>query len=108
MTWDDALYGFMQKHQFDMGQHHFEAMYDYPWDGFSIPGLWSYRGFIWAKYEGAYPTPEEVGLAADHDFFNPDVVCVVERRKYGGKLVSREQWHHGKKMRPGHRLWRDL
>lgn len=105
MNWDEALRKFMSKHWDAMGQREFEAMYGYPWDGFSIAGLWSYRGAIWVRYEGCYPKPEDVGLEPDHWFFNPDVVCLSETRKQGGEVIKREQRHHGRKMKPTHRLY---
>ena len=106
MDWDTALKAFMKDRWDKLGPREFEAMYDYPWYGFSIAGLWSYRGKIWAKYAGGYPTPEEVGLPADHDFFDPDYVCYSECKKADGTVVNQEWHHHGIKMRPTHRLWK--
>jgi hypothetical protein len=105
MDWDTALQGFMQKHRNELGQRQFECMYDYPWYGFSISGLWSYRGAIWKKYEGKMPTPEEVGLPADHSFFDPNYVCYSRSWDSNGVLRNEEWHHHGSKMRPTHRLW---
>ena len=105
MDWDTALQGFHKKHGMDMGQRHHEAMYGYPFFGFSVSGLWSYRGYIWKKYEGKYPTPEEVGLPADHDFFNPDVIDYSESVNAYGEVVNQEWRHHGLLMKPTHRLW---
>lgn len=105
MDWDTALKNFMAKHWSEMGQSQFEAMYDYPWYGFSIAGLWSYRGYIWKKYEGKYPTPEEVGLPADHTFFDPDYVCYSRTIDASGVIRNEEWHHHGRLMRPSHRLW---
>ena len=105
MDWASALSAFMKDHWSDMGQREFEAMYGYPWDHFSISGLWSYRGKIWAKYAGSYPKPSEVGLEASHDFFNPDYVCHERWRNADGKILKEAWYHHGRKMKPTHRLW---
>ena len=105
MDWDTALQNFSNKHLGQMGQRQWEAMYSYPWYGFSQDGLWSYRGYIWKKHEGKYPTPEEVGLPADHAFFDPDYVCHSVRKNADQKVVAEEWHHHGVKMRPTHRLW---
>ena len=106
MDWETALKEFMKDRWDKLGQREFEAMYDYPWYGFSIGGLWSYRGKIWKKYAGQMPTPEEVGLEADHAFFDPDYVCYSEMKKFDGTVVNQEWHHHGVKMRPSHRLWK--
>ena len=66
----------------------------------SVAGMWSYRGAQWKKCTGAYPKPEEVGLAPDHDFFNPDVVCTSWTQYRNGKKSRREYFHHGRKLKP--------
>ena len=76
------------------------------WDQrMSIAGLWSYRGKLWARCTGSYPTPEEVGLPADHDFFNPDVVCSSQQMHWSGTKTPMEYFHHGRRLKPGHRLY---
>ena len=106
MKWQDALQLFLQKHWKDMGQRHFLVMTEYKEDHMSIPGLWSYRGWIWAKYEGRYPTPEEVGLPSGHSFFDPDVVCTTTIHYSNGRPPKTENYYRGRKLKPGHRLWR--
>ena len=71
----------------------------------SVAGLWSYRGFLWKKYAGKYPTPEEVGLAPDHWFFDADFVDTAMTYDYNGKLKKVEHFHRGKKIKPSHRLY---
>ena len=70
----------------------------------SQAGMWSYRGAMWKKVTGSYPSPEEVGLDADHDFFNPNVVCSSQTTYRSGKKDPREYFHHGKKLKPSDKL----
>ena len=70
-----------------------------------IGHLWSYRGRIWKKYEGSYPTPEEVGLEPDHPFFNPDHVSVGETRDASGRLLKVTVLWRGRRIKPGHRFY---
>ena len=71
----------------------------------SVYGLWSYRGYLWKKYAGKYPTPEEVGLPANHTFFDPDFVDMSKTIGYDGVVKKVEYFHLGRKMKPTHRLW---
>ena len=86
------------------------ANWDYQGASFSwsIDHLWSYRGRLWEKYTGSYPKPEEVGLPADHPFFDPDHVCVGETRDYNGKLLGRTVFYRGRRIKPGHRMFPSL
>lgn len=71
----------------------------------SIAGLWSYRGKLWKKYAGSLPTPEEMELPPDHPFFDPDVVCESQVMYRSGKKGPKEYRHHGRLLKPGHRLY---
>ena len=71
----------------------------------SIYGLWAYRGFLWKKYAGEYPSPEEVGLPANHSFFNADFVDEQRTIDSSGKVKSVEYFHLGRKLKPTHRLY---
>ena len=71
----------------------------------SIAGLWSYRGHLWKKYAGAYPTPDEVGMSADDSFFDPDYVDHSRTFNRDGELLDETWFHRGRKLKPTHRLW---
>lgn len=105
MKWQDAKARFLEKHWKEMGDRHFRVMTEYKEHNLSIPGLWSYRGWIWNKYEGRYPTPDEVGLPDGHSFFDPDVVCTCITHFSNGRLPKTEHYHRGRKLKPGHRLY---
>ena len=105
MDWATALQGFYEKHGRNLSLQESEVMHGYPWGRLSIAGLWSWRGKIWAKYAGGYPTPEEMGMDADHTFFNPDYVCHGTTRNSDGKILKEEFTHHGRVIKPTHRLW---
>ena len=71
----------------------------------SVYGVWAYRGYLWKKYAGKYPKPEEVGLPENHVFFDPDFVDMSTTMGYDGEVKEVEYFHMGRKMRPTHRLW---
>ena len=53
----------------------------------------------------AHNVPEEMGMDADHTFFNPDYVCHGTTRNSDGKILKEEFTHHGRVIKPTHRLW---
>ena len=71
----------------------------------SMAGLWSYRGKLWKKYAGSYPYPKDVDMEPKHPFFDPDVVCHIQTIGSSGKVLSEEWRHHGRKLKPGDRLY---
>ena len=106
MDWSTAQAIFRKDHYRKLSWEEM-VRWDYQaWDQrMSIAGLWSYRGKLWKRCTGSYPTPEEVGLPADHDFFNPDVVCFSQVTYRDGRKKPPEYHHHGRKLKPGHRLY---
>ena len=106
MNWSEAELKFMSEHAHKLSSLvHMKWEYK-AWDQkMSMGCLWSYRGMIWKKCTGSYPTPEEVGLDPDHDFFNPDVICSSQWHKRNGDKGPMEFFHHGRKMKPTHRLY---
>ena len=106
MNWQTAQAIFRKEHYRKLSWDEM-IKWDYQaWDQkMSIAGLWSYRGKLWARCAGAYPSPEEVGLPADHDFFNPDVVCSSRWIKRDGTKGPWQYHHHGRRLKPGHRLY---
>lgn len=106
MTWGEAVEGFMKRHWKQMSCKESEVMTSYPWDNLSIAGLWSWRGKIWAKYEGGYPEPSAIGLPADDTFFDKDYICMSTRRDPNGKVLNVSWWHHGRRLTERSRLWK--
>lgn len=80
---------------------------DYQGLDMSIAALWSWRGVQCKKYLGFYPKPEEIGLAADHAFYDADLVDISMMRDSSGKAVKVFCTHHGRKIRRTERLWKE-
>ena len=109
MDWATAEANFWNRRWREMGSQEMDN-WDYKGasSDWSIAHLWSYRGRLWKKYEGSYPKPEEVGLPANHPFFDPDHVCVGESYDCNGKLLGRTVRWRGRKIKPGHRMFPSL
>ena len=105
MTWGEAVEGFMERHWKKMSAKEAYVMRDYPWENLSIAGLWSWRGKIWAKYEGGYPEPSAVGLPADDTFFDKDYVCFSQTFDAEMNLCKQAWYHHGRRLTERSRLW---
>ena len=106
MEWAQALEGFLKRHGQKVKPKEGYVMTDYPWENLSVPGLWSWRGAIWAKYEGRYPDPSAVGLDANHWFFDKDYVCLGVTRDYAQNVLSVTWHHHGRRLTERSRLWK--
>ena len=105
MNWGEALAGFLERHGKSLSVKEGFVMTDYPWDNLSIAGLWSWRGKIWAKYEGSYPEPSAVGLPADDTFFNKDYICVTRTCGSDFSDYKVAWYHHGRRLTERSRLW---
>lgn len=106
MDWDQAQQNFFAVYAGDMTSAEYTRWNYQEWaQQMSVPGVWAYRGFLWKKYAGKYPTPEEVGLPADHWFFQKDFVDESRTIGNDGVVKSVDYFHHGRKMKPTHRLW---
>ena len=105
MEWPEALAGFLDRHLKNVSSQELQVLNEYPWNSGSISGLWSHRGAIWKKHEGSYPAPDQVGLPATHAFFDPDFVDVSEVKNQHNEVLRVEQWHHGRRIKPTHRLY---
>ena len=105
MTWGEALAPFVKKHFKKLSTKEIEILYEYPWNGYCIGGLWSHRGVIWKKYEGTYPNPEDVGLEPDHPFFDPEVVTISRTMNGNGECIAIDQFWRGRRLKPSHRLY---
>ena len=106
MRWSEAEAKFKLEHFQDLTGHQWDKWNYQAWgQSMSVAGMWSFRGAMWKKATGAYPKPEEVGLDADHDFFNPNVVCTTWTTYSSGKKSAREYFHHGRKLKPSNKLY---
>ena len=105
MRWSQALSDFLDRHQGELSWREFLVMTDYKEDNVSIPGLWSWRGKIWAKYEGGYPEPSAVGLPADDTFFDKDYICMTRTCGSDFSNYKVAWYHHGRRLTERSRLW---
>jgi hypothetical protein len=105
MNWGEAVSGFLQRHQGQLSWKETCVMTEYKEDNLSIAGLWSWRGKIWAKYEGSYPEPSAVGLPADDTFFDKDYICFSQTFDADMNLCKQEWYHHGRRLTERSKLW---
>ena len=105
MRWSQALSDFLDRHQGELSWREFLVMTDYKEDNVSIPGLWSWRGKIWAKCDGRYPEPSAVGMQANDTFFDKDYICHSRWMNSDGKLLKEEWFHHGRRLTERSKLW---
>ena len=106
MNWSEAEMEFRKEHGQKLSWETWMKWEYKQWgQEMSIPGLWSFRGKQWKKATGSYPKPEEVGLPADHHFFNPNVVCSSQYTYRNGTKDPVRYFHHGRLLKPGHRLY---
>ncbi len=106
MNWSEAEWKFRKEHGHKISSNDWTKWEYKAWNQqMSLSGLWSFRGAKWKQATGSYPKPEDVGLEPDHDFFNPDVVCATQWVKRNGEKSPIEYFHHGRKMKPTHRLY---
>ena len=105
MDWQTALPKFLERHRGKLSWKEIGVMTEYKEDNVSIPGLWSWRGKIWKKYEGRYPTQEELSMEPDHVFFDPDFICYCRHINSSGEVTKEEWFHHGRRITPASRLW---
>ena len=96
MDWSEALAEWLKWHGRKCNAKEHEVMTGYPWEGYSIEGLWSHRGEIWAKYAKGYPHPHEVGLPLDHWFFHPALVTVSAPRDIRGNVIYEQHFRRGR------------
>ena len=106
MAWAEELEGFLKRHVGKLSCKECEVMTSYPWGNLSIPGLWSWRGKIWAKYEGNYPEAGFCGFSADDSFFDKDYICTSYMAGYGGEDAKVFWYHHGRRLTERSRLWK--
>lgn len=105
MAWAEELQGFLQRHRGKLSEKESNVLLEYPWERLSIPGLWSWRGKIWAKYEGSYPEPGFCGFSADDPFFDKDYICTCYMSGFGGQDAKVSWYHHGRRLTERSRLW---
>ena len=96
MIWDEALAEWLKWHGRKCNAKEHEVMTGYPWDGYSIEGLWSHRGEIWAKYAKGYPHPFEVGLEQDHLFFEPGVISYSKVYAMDKSVIVETHYRRGR------------
>ena len=105
MNWAEALPEFLERHRGKLNWKEVGVMTEYKEDNLSIAGLWSWRGKIWAKYEGGYPEPSAIGLPADDTFFDKDYICHCRTMNSNLEVMKEEWFHHGRRLTERSRLW---
>jgi len=86
--------------------HRWWSIEDYKANGWSLSGLWSWRGQQCVKHLGFMPEPWQIELERDHAFFDPDVLCYCYTLNANQELQSIEIRHHGRKISRKHKLWK--
>ena len=71
---------------------------EFPWNT-STTGLWAWRGHIARKLLGRMPTPEEVGLPADHPYFDPDLIEEVQAHDGSGPVGEPQYFRRGRRLK---------